>query len=97
LTLPLPCPPTETEPLARKPNYQFEKRRKELDRKAKRDARAEDRRRRRAEGGTDAESTGETQGDGTNAPGAVGESTQGDETNAPGTAGESTSGPAEPA
>jgi hypothetical protein len=50
--------------LARKPNYQFEKRRKELDRKAKRDARAEDRRRRRAEGGADGESTGESQADG---------------------------------
>jgi hypothetical protein len=45
--------------LARKPNYQFEKRKKELDRKAKRDARDEDRRRRRAEGTTDAGATGE--------------------------------------
>ena len=33
-------------PLARKPNYGFEKRKKELDRKAKKDAKREDRRRR---------------------------------------------------
>jgi hypothetical protein len=39
-------PPT----LARKPNYSFEKRKKELDRKAKKDAKREDRRRRREEG-----------------------------------------------
>ena len=40
-------------PLARKPNYGFEKRKKELDRKAKKDAKREDRRRReeRPEGG----------------------------------------------
>jgi hypothetical protein len=36
--------------LARKPNYSFEKRKKELDRKAKKDAKREDRRRRREEG-----------------------------------------------
>ena len=36
--------------LARKPNYDFEKRRKEQDRKAKKDAKREDRARRRAEG-----------------------------------------------
>jgi hypothetical protein len=36
--------------LARKPNYDFEKRRKEQDRKAKKDAKREDRLRRRAEG-----------------------------------------------
>jgi hypothetical protein len=36
--------------LARKPNYGFEKRKKELDRKAKKDAKREDRRRRREEG-----------------------------------------------
>jgi hypothetical protein len=35
--------------LARKPNYGFEKRKKELDRKAKKDAKREDRRRRREE------------------------------------------------
>jgi hypothetical protein len=35
--------------LPRKPNYDFEKRRKELDRKAKKDAKREDRRRRRDE------------------------------------------------
>ena len=33
--------------MARKPNYDFEKRRKELDRKAKKDAKREDRARRR--------------------------------------------------
>ena len=32
--------------MARKPNYGFEKRKKELDRKAKKDAKREDRRRR---------------------------------------------------
>jgi hypothetical protein len=36
--------------MARKPNYGFEKRKKELDRKAKKDAKREDRRRRREEG-----------------------------------------------
>lgn len=36
--------------MARKPNYSFEKRKKELDRKAKKDAKREDRRRRREEG-----------------------------------------------
>jgi len=36
--------------LARKPNYDFEKRRKEQDRKAKKDAKREDRLRRRSEG-----------------------------------------------
>jgi hypothetical protein len=35
--------------LARKPNYGFEKRKKEMDRKAKKDAKREDRRRRREE------------------------------------------------
>jgi hypothetical protein len=40
----------EPPPLARKPNYSFEKRKKELDRKAKKDAKREDRRRRREEG-----------------------------------------------
>jgi hypothetical protein len=39
--------------LARKPNYGFEKRKKEMDRKAKKDAKREDRRRRREEGQTD--------------------------------------------
>jgi hypothetical protein len=34
--------------LARKPNYGFEKRKKELDRKAKKEAKREDRRRREA-------------------------------------------------
>ena len=35
--------------MARKPNYGFEKRKKELDRKAKKDAKREDRRRREEE------------------------------------------------
>lgn len=38
--------------MARKPNYNFEKRRKELDRKAKKDARREERRERQQEGTT---------------------------------------------
>ncbi len=37
--------------MARKPNYDFEKRRKELDRKAKKDARAEEKRQRKEAGG----------------------------------------------
>ena len=36
----------EPPPLARKPNYGFEKRKKELDRKAKKDAKREERQRR---------------------------------------------------
>jgi len=43
--------------LARKPNYGFEKRKKEMDRKAKKDAKREDRRRREEE--ARAEDTGE--------------------------------------
>lgn len=43
----------EPPPLARKPNYSFEKRKKEMDRKAKKDAKREDRRRRREEGQTE--------------------------------------------
>jgi hypothetical protein len=39
--------------MARKPNYSFEKRKKEMDRKAKKDAKREDRRRRREEGQPD--------------------------------------------
>lgn len=35
--------------MARKPNYDFEKRRKELDRKAKKDAKREERQQRRSE------------------------------------------------
>lgn len=46
-------PGTEVGPLARKPNYDFEKRKKELDRKAKKDAKREERLRRRQDGGTD--------------------------------------------
>jgi hypothetical protein len=43
--------------VARKPNYGFEKRKKEQDRKAKKDAKREDRRQRRQE--RQAEDTGE--------------------------------------
>ncbi|MEJ7811922.1 MAG: hypothetical protein WKG32_16035 [Gemmatimonadaceae bacterium] len=39
--------------LARKPNYDFEKRKKELERQAKKNAKREDRQRRRSEGATD--------------------------------------------
>ena len=45
--------------LARKPNYDFEKRRKEQDRKAKKDAKREDRLRRKAEGLPDEDDAGE--------------------------------------
>ena len=41
----------ETPPLARQPNYDFEKRKKEAERKAKKDAKLEERRRRKEEGG----------------------------------------------
>ena len=39
--------------MARKPNYDYEKRRKEAERKAKKDAKREDRLRRKEEGGGD--------------------------------------------
>jgi hypothetical protein len=39
--------------LARKPNYGFEKRKKELDKKAKKDAKRDERQRRKREGMTD--------------------------------------------
>jgi len=39
--------------LARKPNYDFEKRRKETERRAKKDAKREDRLRRKREGTSD--------------------------------------------
>jgi hypothetical protein len=42
----------ESTPLARKPNYGFEKRKKEMDRKAKKDAKRESRLQRRREGAT---------------------------------------------
>ena len=45
--------------LARKPNYDFEKRRKEQDRKAKKDAKREDRLRRKAEGLPEEDDVGE--------------------------------------
>ena len=46
--------------MARKPNYDFEKRRKEQDRKAKKDAKREDRLRRKAEGLPEEDDAGET-------------------------------------
>ena len=45
--------------LARKPNYDFEKRRKEQDRKAKKDAKREDRLRRKAAGLPEEDDLGE--------------------------------------
>ena len=39
--------------MAKKPNYDFEKRRKELERKQKKDAKRDDRQQRRRSGGTD--------------------------------------------
>jgi hypothetical protein len=54
--------------LARKPNYDFEKRRKELDRKAKKDAKREDRARRRAAGLPDEPDEPVEQADGSEAP-----------------------------
>ena len=49
--------------LARKPNYDFEKRKKEQDRKAKKDAKREDRARRRAEGLPEDPESGEAEAD----------------------------------
>jgi hypothetical protein len=46
--------------LARKPNYDYEKRKKEADRKAKKDAKREERQRRRALGLPDEDIDGET-------------------------------------
>lgn len=54
--------------MARKPNYSFEKRKRELDRKAKKDARDENRRRRKAEGATDEETAEATPGEEGGAP-----------------------------
>ena len=56
--------------MARKPNYDFEKRRKEQDRKAKKDAKLADRQRRRDERGTDEEGgvPSEPQADGAESP-----------------------------
>jgi hypothetical protein len=55
----------EAPTLARKPNYGFEKRKKEMDRKAKKDAKREDRRRReeeaRAEEGGESSATADTE------------------------------------
>lgn len=51
--------------LARKPNYDFEKRRKEMDRKAKKDAKREDRAQRRRAGLENEDAGPSDQGDGT--------------------------------
>ena len=62
--------------MARKPNYGFEKRKKELDRKAKKDAKREDRRRREQESPSDvsvpppADERGEHRDTGSDAPAA---------------------------
>jgi hypothetical protein len=53
--------------LARKPNYGFEKRKKEMDRKAKKDAKREDRQRRRDEAQPEDASVPPPQEDGTGA------------------------------
>jgi hypothetical protein len=58
--------------LARKPNYDYEKRKKEADRKAKKDAKREERQRRRALGLPDEDEAME-QADGSPAEGVVGE------------------------
>ena len=51
--------------LARKPNYDFEKRRKEMDRQAKKEAKREERARRKREGAAGDEAAGdEAAGDG---------------------------------
>ena len=55
-------------PLARKPNYGFEKRKKEMDRKAKKDAKREDRQRRREEGQPEDSTVPPPQGDATAEP-----------------------------
>ena len=62
--------------MARKPNYGFEKRKKELDRKAKKDAKRDERERRRREGiadesGDTPPSDGLTPEDEPQAPGAA--------------------------
>ena len=56
--------------MAKKPNYDFEKRRKELDRKAKKDARREEKQRRREQGaaGDGAASSDEATGLAANEP-----------------------------
>jgi hypothetical protein len=61
--------------LARKPNYDYEKRKKEADRKAKKDAKREERQRRRALGLPDEDETleGGEGGEGEGAEGSEGE------------------------
>lgn len=63
--------------MARKPNYDYEKRKKEADRKAKKDAKREERQRRRALGLPDEDEMtgegGEGSEDGEGAEGAEGE------------------------
>ena len=56
--------------MARKPNYDFEKRRKEQDRKAKKDAKLADRQRRRDErgGGEEGDVPADSQPEGEDSP-----------------------------
>jgi hypothetical protein len=53
--------------LAKKPNYDFEKRRKELDRKAKKDAKRAEKQRRRPDGAVDDGDDSSAQADGADA------------------------------
>ena len=53
--------------MAKKPNYDFEKRRKELDRKAKKDAKRAERLRRRPDGAVDDGDDNAAQADGAEA------------------------------
>jgi hypothetical protein len=62
----------ETPPLARQPNYDFEKRKKEQERKAKQDAKREERRQRQAD-----EAAREAEGEAPAADDQGGASTQG--------------------
>jgi hypothetical protein len=54
--------------LARQPNYDFEKRKKELDRKAKKEAKRDERARRRREGAAEDDTTANPQDTGSDAP-----------------------------
>ncbi len=54
--------------MARKPNYDFEKRRKELNRKAKKDAKREDKLRRKRADTTEEQPTSAGQGEGAAPP-----------------------------
>ena len=70
----IPCSTcgAERPPVAKKPNYDFEKRKKELDRKAKKDSKREERLRRKREGlpdeTDDVEEPVSAESDGSDAP-----------------------------